>query len=756
MFTIFLTLSVIFSFVSCEWGKKKNSEESENTSQVEAEAEENVSVNVEESTNTNLSFQVKIPKAKLVKFDGGKLGDFIRFGGGITLEGGGIDNFSKPEVPIYLTDIAVPVGEDGNAKIVVKMEGAVTHTGVKIYPIQKPERASADSSDNNPFQLNEKIYLNSAVKSGMASFVPKKDQDSDEANIYTLKVNLVDYDPVKQTLTTYSSFTVKTNFEGDSSQFSVKRISSNSEIGSLDKVDEYLENNLTVKTANVLNSSVVTAYQKTLTIAPVLLGYRFIIITDPDFAAAANNLRLHKISRGISTVVYTTTTTGTTAAQIKTFLQNKYSTWFARPKWVLFIGDAEFIPTHSSGTNTWDGVPNAGDIYYGQFGADDTAIPVFGIGRLPVDTNDQAQTIVDKIIEYENNPPTFSLVHDNPFYYTLNFASEFQDNGSGKDQRQFAQTSEHIRNYIVSQGISVNRIYNTNFAASDPRWWSDGTAVPAYLRKPGFAWDGDKNDIINAVNEGTSILYHRDHGWWYGWGVPSFHTDDLAGISVSNNEFPVVYSINCASGIFDNETVVGYGITDDYISFSEAFIRKADGAIAVIGDTRSSSTTLNNDMAKGLFDATWNNYLPYGPAASIRKLGDILNHAKGYVKSLGYDVSSTRQELKIYNLLGDPTVEVKSRKRFEISIGKINWEKYVEIPIYIPEPSPCTSCPPIMIVALYETANGSQVLGREILKSEEMKETNTIQLQLSNNDVKSVKIVISGTDIKTEVLTLTR
>lgn len=74
-----------------------------------------------------------------------------------------------------------------------------------------------------------------------------------------------------------------------------------------------------------------------------------------------------------------------------------------------------------------------------------------------------------------------------------------------------------------------------------------------------------------------------------------------------------MYSINCASGIFDNETdSAAHGASDTAVYWAETFVRKPDGAIAVIGDTRASSTVMNNHMAMGLFDATWPGYLFYG------------------------------------------------------------------------------------------------------------------------------------------------
>ena len=296
--------------------------------------------------------------------------------------------------------------------------------------------------------------------------------------------------------------------------------------------------------------------------------------------------------------------------QIRNWLSNHWNTSIVRPKWVLLMGDAEYVPTHYDQVNSWDSARNAGDIWFGQFlpGATASTVPPFGIGRFPVDTLAQANTMVSKVIAFENFPPPDAAIGQD-FYSRLTFASYFEGNGS-TDERWFAETSEVVRNHAIAQGYGVQRIYAAS-NASNPTFWRGGGAVPMALRKPGFAWNGNAADVANAVNAGTALFFHRGHGWWTGWGDPSFGLGNLGAISVTGNRYPVVFSVNCASGIFDNETVDlpgnvvggGYGPAVGSTYWAESFLRKADGALAVIGDTRSSSTVDNNHLTMGLFDA---------------------------------------------------------------------------------------------------------------------------------------------------------
>ncbi|MDY6969687.1 MAG: C25 family cysteine peptidase [Spirochaetota bacterium] len=782
--SILLSL-IIIPFASCDCDKNNSSED----------APVEVEVEIIESTNENLDIEIGLPPLEFVEVETEQFGNFKRIkkpSKNFKLKGGGNgsgDSFSKPEVPILLKYVALPIGETLKASdITITYSNEDIHKGIRLYPTQKPRRDHIDEDDDEAFDFNETIYKDSEIKIGDVSVKDANNDSASDTNIWEVKLNLVEYDPQTETLHVPDSVSFSIKFPGDTSCYSQKRDYQGDQyqFEQMDKIDEWIESLPKSLNKSVINEELINNPEYTRTYVfqpvfediPVFRGAHLIIITHPDFRTAADTLKEHKISRGINSYVIETGSDflGTTDIEIKNYLQVVYENWMVRPKWVLLIGDAEFIPTHYTGyINTWDPAENSGDMFYGQFGSGDTSlkIPVFGIGRLPVDTIEEANDLVNKIIEFENNPPGSPIFLDNSYYYTLTFAAEFQDVDDdhpipdGRAARWFAETSEHIRNYLLTEDMEVTRIYKATPYNCDPQFWYDGTPLPLDLQKPTFAWDGDKYDIFDAVNNnnGTSILYHRDHGAYYGWGTPSFDTDDLSSINVTDNEFPVVYSINCSSGFFDNETAAEHlaplasglywhsaASLPTLEIWAEEFIKKTDGAIALICDTRGSSTVLNNDLAKGLFDATWTDYLHYGSSTPIRKLGDVLNHAKGYVKYMGYDDDKTRQELNIYNLLGDPTMEVKSSPPMSIMVQAPVWRSetmQIDIPIqFLNTPKqPCYHCPPIIAVAFDDFGNE---IGRTILMNDEIKDENTLGLQLDHSNTKQVRLVISGADIKTE------
>jgi len=715
---------------------------------------------------TVLRVIVPTPKLDSVETPSGVFQRFSLAGGG----GGAINDIREvglPEVPLSGFSLALPVDGKGDAAMEIVPEGSIKRLQARLYPVQPPESSVAGDEQSVPkFEFNADRWVK-GVKT------PGQDQGvlpvfKGDANVNGYRLSPYGYNPSEQLITYYASYLVTIKHPGNC--FIYDRLKLKGVVGSralgFDGIDQRIEQLPLPAVQFTLNKKLATELRcaPPIIINPAIFGARFLIVTHPNFKAAADTLKAHKQALGISTRVVTTSEiTGAgpnaTEAQIRAWIASYYNTHLIRPKWVLFVGDAEYVPTHYDQANIWDAAKNAGDMWYGQFlaGATATTIPPFGIGRFPVDTLAQANTIVSKVMAFENTPPA-NPIFGQDFYSRLTFASFFQISDSGgttptRDKRWFVETSEIVRDHALSKGYSVARLYKAD-AAANPLFYNSGAAIPASLKKPGFAWDADKNDIAAAVNQGSALLYHRDHGWWTGWGSPSFSTGDLGLISVVNNQFPVVFSINCASGVFDNETVdlaankIGGGyvtpgggpaIMPGSVYWAEAFLRKSDGALAIIGDSRQSSTTDNNHLTLGLFDGVFPGLVPtFGTGSSIQRLGDLLNYAKTYISDVSSGAQANihplnsggshpaivnlRQELNIYNLLGDPTVKLRVSAPWKFGFPLVALEKTIA-KIKVPVQPGCLTCPPelappewITVVA-FDPKTGLE-LGRSLINGD--------------------------------------
>ncbi|CAN5133387.1 hypothetical protein BH11PSE10_BH11PSE10_10700 [soil metagenome] len=732
---------------------------------------------------TSVRITVSTPNFMVVKT---AQGEFSRFERGELALGSvrsGAESRGMPELPVTGFPLALPLDLVGAPKVSITPEGPLRRAFVRLYPVQ-PSETAYEKEELLPFEFNNALYQRGLAAPGEA--LSGKAIFKGDANIETLRFSPYGYDPATQLLTWYDSYLVQVEHAaGDC--FVVDHLADSKTIAAFDGIDRQLQKVALPVLKYALNQVQTSKLCAVAIPAPQLTGARFVIVTHPDFLSAANTLKAHKELLGISTRVVTTQTISgagptATATQIRNWLAAYYANNVVKPKWLLLLGDAEKLPAHYDQTNWYTNSKNAGDVWYGQFqpGATAETVPPIGIGRFPVDTLAQADVMVAKVMAFENFPPSgvgVGPTNGQNFYSRLTFASYFQGSGT-KDDRWFAEVTEKVRSHAVAQGFAVQRIYKASSAAN-PTTWRSGLAVPAALRKPGFAWDGDSADIIAAMNAGSALVYHRDHGGWTGWGDPQFQTANLGAVSITGNQYPVIFSINCASGIFDNETVdlpankvgTGLGPSVSSVYWAESFVRKVDGALAVIGDTRNSSTVDNSHLALGLFDAIFPGLAAgFGSNSAVRRLGDVLNHGFAYMAAVDagttvnlhptdsgavVGVEGLRHEMNIYNLMGDPTVKLRTTPPWNLSTVNLSVRQNTAF-INVPK-QPCLGCPqnlppPEMITAVaFDPANG-RLIGRTLINADGYGSidlngfTGNFSLRVGSGDGASQQVALIETD----------
>lgn len=666
-------------------------------------------VTVKESDNTHLNFRVDFALPTLTTVNAG--GDLYT-----RVHVSGVENMvgtpGEPAIPAWRKLVALPQGAKPVLKVNRAIEGdelrlnlvpyqkqAVDQTpneevpntspnpGEDRMPPEPPQKVFADK----PFEINRQTYNTDRTFPPNPCKITPMGQHRD-VQIAQLECTTAQYNPVSDTYKMNRGFNVDIAFEGGDGNFVTSRTFS------------AFESAASMTTDAVVNKDALSRYSKFIDISALgCQGEEFLILSHGNFLEAANRLATHKRSRGMTTNVFQVgagVASRDTAEEIDDFIEDRYDDCKVRPSYVLLLGDAEFIPTfYPAGM-----ADNAGsDFPYSNYVQIlfDAFFPDFGTGRIPVDTLNQANTVVDKIITYEATPPSHGIGSGAPFYTTAGLASQFQccrmnpngtplNNQAGTDQRAFIETSEIGRQELVDRGYTVPRIYTRTVdnggyciqenAAGDcimtqaaysgsttPRRYFNGTLLPAALGAgSGFAWNGSTADVSNAWNDGRFLFVHRDHGWPGGWGDPGFGSTEVNNLT-NGDDLPVVWSINCASGMFDNETAGGtYDTTASGVYFAERALRKADGgAIGVIGDTRNSPTWANNALTRGFFDAVWPNTLPgHGSSKSFKRLGDTLNWGKIYLAGqVGVEqtagsvtVDQMGYEYHIWHVIGDPTL----------------------------------------------------------------------------------------------------
>jgi hypothetical protein len=552
-----------------------------------------------------------------------------------------------PGIPVSSSVIALPDG----AKLQVKATKTESYTvdGVEVFPAQpepvdqaagglapKPNFRAGDFAEQ-PFTVDSKQYATDALFPAAPAF-GKELGDMRDLHIAGLHVPAAQYNPKTDKLKVLTDVQFDVTFVGGTKTFS----------DAPGSPWETAQNRLL---GGLLNAGVVRQFERPIVYQPC--GEELLVITNPATLASANTYATARRAAGFLTRVFQTgsAAVGSTATSIQTFIRSHVNHPLCiRPSYVTIIGDDEFVPTFTTGPG---GIPS--DNPYSTRN-DTDELPDVAVGRILGNTVAQLDAQLAKIIHYETAPPTGAMLNK------AIVAAQFQDTddvgevNDGQEDRTFFQFAETVRSGLAARGVAVDRIYEDN-PTTNPTKFNDGTAIPAALQKPTFPWDGDGADVSAAWNNGRFMVVHRDHGWSDGWGDPFFTTTEVDALTNSNDNLPVVLSINCASARYD----------DDETSFTQnALVKPVGGAVGVFGDTRNSPSWHNSQLALGFVDALLPSVLAGEGPSSKQRMGDALNHGKlrlaGLAPPSGPGIAggdgNTRNELYLWHYFGDPTMQM--------------------------------------------------------------------------------------------------
>jgi len=589
----------------------------------------------------------------------------------------------EPAIPTFRRLVAVPRG----AEVVPEFTPRNAETfQAKVYPVQDPPVAWSYPGPTDPpvyglppFVKDDAAYA-ADTPYPEAPVTVTEMGESRGLRLVLVEVAAGHYNPVTEALTFYEGVDVHLAFRGGSGAFLTEE--------ALNPFESRPE--LYVSAA--LNAASVLEYIEPSFREYFNVGEELMILTHSKFEVAADRLAQWKNDNGLITRVFVVNDGAgsgpDTAEEIDDFIEDRFNTMQIRPSYALLLGDAEHIPTFYN-THPSNPAPEAriaSDFDYAN--VSQIFFDVFcdlGVGRISVDYDHEAEVAVDKIIAYESNPPNVQR-----FYQTVGVASQFQccrnwdDLGYlwhmnvGREQVPFVEYSEFVVNTVRNHGKTADRLYRRTIDPGDPnaepprppyvedptpRRYYYGAHLPPELRpSSGFQWNASTADVLNALNEGRFLVTHADHGNAHGWENPAFDSDHVVYALGNYDRLPMIFSMNCSSGFFDNETDDNPGTHEHAVYFVEYLLRLPDrGAIGIIASTRAANTE-SLHLLRGLVDAIWPNALPdFGGGASHRRLGDILNHGRLHlITEVNHSMSApgAGYHMRSYNAFGDPSLEL--------------------------------------------------------------------------------------------------
>ncbi len=326
---------------------------------------------------------------------------------------------------------------------------------------------------------------------------------------------------------------------------------------------------------------------------------KYLIITAPTFETGMQQFVTNKISKGFQVDLFNTNITGTTATDIKNFIQQRYNDPSTKPEYVLLVGDVAQIPAW---TGSGAGSPKT-DVNYVQLEGGDYFADAF-IGRFSISTAAELQNAINKSLYMENLIGT--LVKKNIYMAST-------DN---------YQISEGTHNYIIDQYF--------------------GPAGYTNLKLYTHTYGATTQQLINALNDNQIFAIYSGHGSETSWADgPPLNQQQVRDLN--NTWYPFVYSFACVTG--------SYHLTE---CFGETWLRTGNGASTFYGSSVNSYWDEDDILEKRLFKAMFEDGLTrVTPMFDMAKIY-LVNYYGGVIGT----GTTTLRYVEMYNLMGDPSMPV--------------------------------------------------------------------------------------------------
>ncbi|HVA98422.1 MAG TPA: type IX secretion system sortase PorU, partial [Bacteroidia bacterium] len=381
-----------------------------------------------------------------------------------------------------------------------------------------------------------------------------------------------------------------------------------------------------------------------------------IIVTNPKFLNQANSLAsFHSSQDNMSVVVATTNQIYNEFSGgeqdpvgIRDFVKMFYdrATPNNEPKYLLLMGrgsydnknriqnNTDYVPTYESDNSLEPTNSYVSDDFYALLDDNEgnwtsNYMLDVGVGRIPVQTTQDAQNIVNKIIHYETK--SGPLASDASVY---NCGSQAQNYNLADWRNQICFVAHDADITFESQSDQLATQVETSY----PNYNVNKVYFDAYTEEttPGGQRYPDAESAINQqVQQGAFIVNYLGHGGVFGWGV-----ERVLGISdiqswTNINALPLFITATCEFSRFDDPAQVAAG--------EDVLLDPSGGGIGLLTTTRVVFAAPNFTLNQNFFNvlqAPVNNQFP--------RMGDLIRKTK--------NLSGTNVNNRNFTFLGDPAV----------------------------------------------------------------------------------------------------
>jgi hypothetical protein len=365
----------------------------------------------------------------------------------------------------------------------------------------------------------------------------------------------------------------------------------------------------------------------------------YVMVVHPLFENVASQLADYHRNRGLRVVIvspqqiYNEFSSGAQdLVAIRSFVKLFYdraTTDADLPKYLLLFGDGSydnkhrvsgntnFIPTYQSVESFNLPTSYVSDDYFGLLDTNEGIWNLnedvdIGIGRFPVQSVEEAQGIVTKIINYKSSPTM------------RDWRNEICFVGDDEDRTLHMSQAEDLADTVQAN----HPVYNLNKIYLD--------AYKQVSTPGGQRYPEAENALNRAVERGALVINYTGHGGETGWAHEQLlEIADITGWS-NNEQLPLFVTATCEFSRFDDPKRISGG--------EHILLNPKGGGIALFTTVRTvyagDNFNLNRKLYANLFDLKTTDGL---------RLGDIFRRIKNLNNTI-----NTRN----FTLLGDPALEL--------------------------------------------------------------------------------------------------
>ena len=372
-------------------------------------------------------------------------------------------------------------------------------------------------------------------------------------------------------------------------------------------------------------------------------GAKYVIIAGADFMDAAERLATYRQGQGLSTLVvnvadvYDEFSFGQVDAEaIRRFVQYGFHTWAQRPEHVLLLGEFSFdyrnifgenrIARHNLVPGLPFQSPNRGlaftDEFFGRVD-DDLFMDVF-VGRFSVRRTSQANTVVQKVIAYDETPPA-------QWHNRITLMANWDD----QDPSLFIAPSDTLATIAHAIGLENFKVYHDADTPPEP--------------------NASSREVIRQINEGRLIVNFMGHGSASSMSkyfAGTFQQGAFNYLSQIQNaeRLPLFIGMSCLNGLYWDPRIT---------SLAEDMTNKPDGgAIAYISASSLSFIRINNQLNTALFRHIFeDSVLAFGQSLALGKMAELAV------------LPSSELGLVGMNLIGDPAQKIAVPQNPDFVLG---------------------------------------------------------------------------------------